>query len=687
MLPLRQFCIKEVDCMAEPDKQQIGDGSDSYGQAAGQMAKAARQAGQESAKQVASKGAEAAVNTAAATVKASVEGGQAAAEIAAGTAAGGPWGAVLSAAWAMRHTLFKILVCVCLFLLFLITMIVSLPSIVSNSIFGLDGNPPAEGATLMSAYTEMAGAVSDAVDEGYGQSLSYVDKLITEGGYDYDLSMDALVNYAQSSAGYDVCYILAAYSASMQQQNTSKSDMLAKLNSCAGEMFPVTSQEKEQEVSVPVTYYTYKPVTVTVVTDKVQTGTINGRPQYRYGTAQKTYYLRDEEHSSDTAVTVDAYKEVTVELSVYSGGRVTGTTEASYYAADGQETLEPGTEIIKYLECTIHPFDNDVIARAFGIDLDAEYDQFNLTYGEAIQNMANALKRTLYGAVSGGQAVPLTDAELIDFVNRQNCSAARKQILTTALSLVGKVPYFWGGKSAPGWNDAWNTPRLVTAAGSPTTGTIRPYGLDCSGFSSWVFNTAVGVDIGAGTMGQYPNTYGISASELLPGDLGFLGDASDWEHVLVFAGYSEDGTRLWVHSSSGQGVILNTPGYEGSLSYRRLSVVDYDGPVSDTAYGEPLYTIEVNVTHYCACTKCCGSNASGMTASGKQVAQGMVAMSSHYPFGTQIMINGTMYTVEDRGASGIENDIHRVDIYVPDHNLALRMGRYNTTATVYRIGR
>ena len=52
-----------------------------------------------------------------------------------------------------------------------------------------------------------------------------------------------------------------------------------------------------------------------------------------------------------------------------------------------------------------------------------------------------------------------------------------------------------------------------------------------------------------------------------------------------------------------------------------------------------------------------------------------------------IMINGIMYTVEDRGGSGIENDIGRVDIFVPDHNEALRMGRYDTTAYIYRIGR
>ncbi len=54
--------------MAEPDKRQIGDGSDNYGEAAKQMAKAAKEAGKETAKQAAVKGAEAGANAAAATV-------------------------------------------------------------------------------------------------------------------------------------------------------------------------------------------------------------------------------------------------------------------------------------------------------------------------------------------------------------------------------------------------------------------------------------------------------------------------------------------------------------------------------------------------------------------------------------------------------------------------------------------
>lgn len=261
--------------MAEPNKTQMGDGGDNYGQAAAQMAKAAKQLGQEAAKQAAAKGVEATANAAAATVQASVEGGKAVAEIATGTAAGGPWGAVLSAAWSLRHTLYKILIFICLCLLFLVVMVASLPTIITNSIFGLDGSTVDSNATLTGTYQTLSTAVSEIVDEGYNYSLDEVEKLITDGGYDYDLSMEALINHGQSSAGYDVSYILAAYSISMDQKNTSESDMRSKLSTYKEDMFPVTSVEKTKEIVVPVNYYTYKSVSVTVVTKTVTTGTIN----------------------------------------------------------------------------------------------------------------------------------------------------------------------------------------------------------------------------------------------------------------------------------------------------------------------------------------------------------------------------------------------------------------------------
>lgn len=595
--------------MAEPNKQQIGDGADNFGQAAGQMAKAAKQAGQETAKQAAAKGAEATANAAAATVKAGVEGGKAVAEVAAGTAAGGPVGAVISAAWSLRHTLFKVLICICLAIVFFIVLIVSLPSIVTNNIFGLDGTQPVEGMTLDSSYTQMEQVVSNVIETAYQASLSRVEQIISSGGYNYEASSDATINYAQSSAGYDTCYILAAYSASLEQQGTDPEDMTAKLNSVASDMFPVTYEVKETEQTI--------------------------------------------------------------------------TNE------DGTTSVQT----VQYVECTIHPFDNSVINRAFGIDPNAAYNQFGATYSEVIINMANALKRTLYGAISPGESVPLTDEELIAFVNSQSCTGVQKLLLETALSLVGKVPYFWGGKSPAGWNDEWNTPKLVTSAGSSSTGTIRPYGLDCSGFTSWIYDTALGIDIGAGTGGQYPKTTAVSAADLQIGDLGFLAGSGGggWNHVLMFAGYGSSGERMWVHSSSGSGVILNSPSYESSLVLRRPKDVDYNAPVAGGSTGiigpssGTPYTMEVEVTHYCPCQQCNG-NSLAMSASGKPLAVGMVAMSTKYPFGTRISINGKIYTVEDRGGAEF-NDIHRVDIFVNSHEEALRLGRYKTTATVYPTGR
>lgn len=561
--------------MAEPQKQQMGDGSDNIGQAAGQAAKAAKNAGKQAAKQAAKKGAEAAANAAAATVKAGVEGGKAVAEIAAGTAAGGPWGAIISAAWAMRHTLFKILVCLCLSVVFLIVMIVELPGIIINKALGIDGNEPTVSITEI--YENLSETVSDIVQAGYDASMAEVERLISDGGYDRELSMNALINYAQSSAGYDTAYILSAYSTSVEQLSNDPEDMKKKLDDVAAKMFPVTSVERENEVITPVTYYTYKSVTITVVTKTVKTGVINGVPQYRYETAEATYYLQDQQLSSDTQIEVDAYSAVTLTLPVYSGSNITGTRKATYYQYTGKEMLTPEKKTVKYLECTIHPFDNTVISTAFGLDLNAYYNGLETTYGDVIHSRALALKKTLYGTAGNGSTVPLTDVELIAFLARQNCSETRKHIVKTGLSLVGKVPYFWGGKSAAGWNDEWNTPKLVTAAGSTTTGTIRPFGLDCSGFSDWTYKTAVGVSLYGASWSQWDESYAITAEELLPGDLGFLmdDDGGGWNHVLIFAGYGENGERMWVHSSGGEGVIFNTPSYEAGLALRRPKNVDF----------------------------------------------------------------------------------------------------------------
>lgn len=289
--------------MAEPTKQQIGDGQDNFGEAAKQMTNAVKQVSAE-------RGAETVLNATTNTVKAGIKTGKAVSEIAAGTAAGGPWGAIISAAWSMRHTLFKVLVCICLVIVFFVVLIVSLPSIIFDSIFGLPEDY--SGSSFYAAYEQLESSVYNTVEEGYRYALDKVDGIIAEGGYDYELSKKATVDQSGGKADYDVCYVLAAYSASMQQTDTNADNMISKMRNIIDEMFRVT------------------------------------------------------------------YEVLQIEVPILS---------------DLMEII--GTKIVSYVKCVIHPFNNQFFHKAFDIDLEAKYGEFDISYGEVIDYMAEALRMTL----------------------------------------------------------------------------------------------------------------------------------------------------------------------------------------------------------------------------------------------------------------------------------------------------
>ncbi len=56
-----------------------------------------------------------------------------------------------------------------------------------------------------------------------------------------------------------------------------------------------------------------------------------------------------------------------------------------------------GTEIVSFVKCVIQPFDNSFFLSAFGVDVNAKYGEFDITYGDAIDFMTQSLKLTLEG--------------------------------------------------------------------------------------------------------------------------------------------------------------------------------------------------------------------------------------------------------------------------------------------------
>ena len=152
-------------------------------------------------------------------------------------------------------------------------------------------------------------------------------------------------------------------------------------------------------------------------------------------------------------------------------------------------------------------------------------------------------------------------------------SEARRQIVLTAYQLEGKVSYFWGGKSLVlGWDSRWGTPQTVWAAGSVTTGTVRPFGLDCSGFVDWVFYNASGGSFvmgrGGGAASQHVYCTPISWVEAKPGDLVFYPDDS---HVGIVCGFDRWGNIQIIHCAAGYNNVVVT----GKSGFTAVGRPDY----------------------------------------------------------------------------------------------------------------
>ena len=109
--------------------------------------------------------------------------------------------------------------------------------------------------------------------------------------------------------------------------------------------------------------------------------------------------------------------------------------------------------------------------------------------------------------------------------------------------------------------------------------------------------------------------------------------------------------------------------YDAYESYEEES---YEQPAAQSG----TYLGNFTLTAYCSCSICTGG--SGVTASGTVPTAGRTVAMAGVPFGTQLLINGNVYTVEDRGTS-----YGHVDIYFDNHQDAVNFGMQS--ADVYQL--
>ena len=203
----------------------------------------------------------------------------------------------------------------------------------------------------------------------------------------------------------------------------------------------------------------------------------------------------------------------------------------------------------------------------------ADEHQFNTEQRRLLEELMQPKYQELFMVLTGSyQDIELSPDEVAKIIENlpADLSENRKQVVLTAYQLLGKVHYFWGGKSLIiGWDSRWGMPMKVTAEGSSTTGTVRPFGLDCSGMVDWVFYNQSGgqyvIGHGGGATAQHSYCTPIAWSDAQPGDLVFYpGDS----HVGIVCGFDSSGNIMVIHCASSANNVVVT-GKEGFTAVSR----------------------------------------------------------------------------------------------------------------------
>lgn len=143
------------------------------------------------------------------------------------------------------------------------------------------------------------------------------------------------------------------------------------------------------------------------------------------------------------------------------------------------------------------------------------------------------------------------------------------------------------------------------------------------------------------------------------------------------------------HPAPADGRASASPELVQSIAVAHVAVPPRPTPPPTPAKAAPRARIVwMEVTAYCACRKCCGRNARGITASGKPVSfnggRFVAADTRLLPFGTNLSIpgynGGKPVPVIDRGGA-IKG--RKLDVYFSSHAVARQWGRQRLPVTVF----
>lgn len=223
--------------------------------------------------------------------------------------------------------------------------------------------------------------------------------------------------------------------------------------------------------------------------------------------------------------------------------------EDGFYYITGEMLAVPKSCSVNYLEYTLSGITGDDIFERYGIEKTATVSKYYDSVYSKMNNIINgeSIRSSSFLKIASDVKIPEEATEVISSLMDSDTDERVKTVISVACSLVGKIPYEWGGKpSAPGWDSSWWS---IGSNGEQK-------GLDCSGFVKWCFMTA-GFDdnicnqlSSTSTILTMDNT--VSENNLQPGDIGLLNTGvNEINHTGIYLG-----NGWWIHCSSSSGVTV-----------------------------------------------------------------------------------------------------------------------------------
>lgn len=278
--------------------------------------------------------------------------------------------------------------------------------------------------------------LENAIENSFDQAEKEIKQFIVEEGADYYLTMESFYRQENPYKDADYLGLIAAYMTAKNYGDTLQESDFYSLPFIRAKI-----EKRALEEYQPVLVWSYK-----------ETG--DGR------------YARDRQIYIEEPMETDSYR----------------MDEEGMYVRNGTEKIIPEKKTVLYGEITLEGLRPEDILAYYGLSENRDACKDAQEKGVRLGHLVNGkgLKESVFLNI-GQNLVTEEMIQYVDTLLKEDMNEARKALIQTAVQLVGKVPYEWGGKAQKaGYDTAWWS----------LNGIGIQKGLDCSGYVQWCFVTA-----------------------------------------------------------------------------------------------------------------------------------------------------------------------------------------------------